>query len=148
MRQSFKLCRTFAKTLKDCKNIKLQKSHFYSKHQILWNSQLDFSKIALIFDHFYLLVGWYNLFLQVFMILTHPKPQNKYLKTANHQKNQQIFRGHFSMIEFYHWYTQFICSKMSSTNCLNPGELKYGVRLDDIFWNLSVVSVQKATVKY
>ena len=127
--------------------MELKKSHFYSKNQIFWNSKYDFSKIVLTFDHFWLLLGWYNLFSQVLMILTHPKSQNQNVKTAYHQKNQHIFRGHFFRIEFSYWFPQFICSKINSTNCLNPGELKYGARLDDIFWNLPVVWVQKATVE-
>ena len=53
MRQLFGCGKNSTECLSGCKNIKLQKSHCYSINQIFWNSKSDFSKIVLIFDHFF-----------------------------------------------------------------------------------------------
>ena len=101
MRQLFGCGKNFTEYLSGYKNIKLQKSHFYSINQIFWNSKSYFSKIVLIFDHFLLLVGWYNVFLLLFMIVIHLQSQNRNLKNFYLQKMLTLLEANYFQMCFH-----------------------------------------------
>ena len=101
MRQLFGCGKNSTECLSGCKNIKLQKSHCYSINEIFWNSNSDFSKIVLIFDHFLLLVGWYNVFLLLFMIVIHLQSQNRNLKNFYLQKMLTLLEANYFQMSFY-----------------------------------------------
>jgi len=101
MRQLFGCGKNSTECLSVCKNIELQKSHCYSINQIFWNSKSDFSKIVLIFDHFLLLVGWYNIFLLLFMIFIHLQRQNKNLKNFYLQKMLTLLEANYFQMSFH-----------------------------------------------
>ena len=141
MRQLFGYINSSGQSLKGCKNFLLQKSHFYSINQIFWNSKSNFSKLMQIFDPLLFLEGWLNIFLLVFMIFKHFKTQNQNLENFYLQKIAYSLEGKFFSNEYLHWYTEIICIYISSTNCPNPGELKYGLKLDKKYSNLPLMLV-------
>ena len=75
------------------------------------------------------------------MIFKHFKTQNQNLENFYLQKIAYSLEGKFFSNEYLHWYTEIICIYISSTNCPNPGELKYGLKLDKKYSNLPLMLV-------